>query len=62
MDNTPKVAVIVPAHNEADTIVSVLSALSSVDLISEIIVVDDGSCDGTAHKVQDAAGLDKRIR
>jgi len=62
MDNIPKVAAIVPAHNEADNIVSVLSALSSVDLISEIIVVDDGSCDGTANKVQDAAGLDKRIR
>jgi LmbE family N-acetylglucosaminyl deacetylase/glycosyltransferase involved in cell wall biosynthesis len=62
MDNIPEVAVIVPAHNEADNIVSVLSALSNVDLISEIIVVDDGSCDGTANKVQDAAGLDKRIR
>ena len=62
MDNIPEVAVIVPAHNEADNIVSVLSALSNVELISEIIVVDDGSCDGTANKVQDAAGLDKRIR
>lgn len=62
MDNIPEVAVIIPAHNEADHIDSVLSALSHVDLISEIIVVDDGSYDGTANKVQEAASLDKRIR
>jgi len=62
MDNIPEVAVIVPAHNEADHIDSVLSVLSSVDRINEIIVVDDGSCDDTANKVQNAAGLDQRIR
>jgi LmbE family N-acetylglucosaminyl deacetylase/glycosyltransferase involved in cell wall biosynthesis len=62
MDNIPQVAVIVPAHNEADHIDSVLGVLSTVDCISEIIVVDDGSCDGTANKVQDAACRDKRIR
>jgi LmbE family N-acetylglucosaminyl deacetylase/glycosyltransferase involved in cell wall biosynthesis len=62
MDNIPEVAVIVPAHNEADHIESVLSVLSSVDRINEILVVDDGSCDDTADKVQNAAGLDQRIR
>jgi glycosyltransferase involved in cell wall biosynthesis len=62
MDNIPEVAVIIPAHNEADHIDSVLGVLSAVDCISEIIVVDDGSWDDTANKVQNAAGLDKRIR
>lgn len=62
MDNIPEVAVIVPAHNEADHIDSVLGVLSAVDRISEIIVVDDGSWDDTANKVQNAAALDKRIR
>jgi|SRR6266498_1660116 len=62
MDNITEVTVIIPAYNEADHIDSVLSVLSDVDLINEIIVVDDGSCDGTASKVQDAVTLDKRIR
>jgi len=62
MENITEVAVIVPACNEAEYIVSVLSVLRNVDLISEIIVVDDGSCDGTVNKVQDASRLDKRIR
>ena len=62
MDNIPEVAVIVPAHNEADHIDSVLGVLSAVGRINEIIVVDDGSWDDTANKVQNAAGLDKRIR
>ncbi|HLO30458.1 MAG TPA: PIG-L family deacetylase, partial [Anaerolineales bacterium] len=61
MDHFTEVAVIVPAYNEADYIDSVLSVLREVDLIGEIIVVDDGSCDGTANKVQAAVGLDKRI-
>ena len=62
MDNIPEVAVIIPAHNEADHIDSVLSALRDVNCICEIIVVDDGSGDSTANKVRDAASLDKRIR
>lgn len=62
MNNISEVAVIVPAHNEAERIDSVLNVLSKVDRINEIIVVDDGSCDGTANKVRDAVGRDKRIR
>jgi LmbE family N-acetylglucosaminyl deacetylase/glycosyltransferase involved in cell wall biosynthesis len=62
MDNIPEVAVIVPAHNEADHIDSVLDVLSRVDRINEILVVDDGSCDSTANRVQIAADLDKRVR
>ncbi len=62
MENITEVAVIVPAYNEEEYIASLLYVLRNVDLISEIIVVDDGSCDGTVNKVQDAASLDKRIR
>lgn len=43
-----KVAAIVPAYNEAGTISGVVSVLQSCPLIDEVIVVDDGSNDGTA--------------
>jgi glycosyltransferase involved in cell wall biosynthesis len=47
MINHRKLAAIVPAYNEAETIAEVLSVLKSVPLIQEILVVSDGSTDGT---------------
>jgi glycosyltransferase involved in cell wall biosynthesis len=41
-----------PAYNEAATIVEVLDAVSRLDLDKQIIVVDDGSSDGTADLVE----------
>jgi glucosyl-3-phosphoglycerate synthase len=43
------VAVIIPAHNEADTVGAVLDAVRTYDeLIDELVVVDDHSHDDTA--------------
>ncbi len=42
-----KVAVIIPAYNEESRISSVLDVVTAVDKVDEIIVVDDGSEDGT---------------
>lgn len=42
-----KVAAIVPAYNEAPRIGAVLEVLTKTKSIAEIIVVDDGSTDGT---------------
>lgn len=51
-----KISVIIPAHNEADNIISTLNetirVLSRLDCDYEIIVVDDGSNDGTADLVK----------
>jgi len=44
-----RLAAIVPAYNEAETIAEVLSVLKSVPLIQEILVVSDGSTDGTVE-------------
>ena len=42
-----KLSVIIPAFNERDTIEAILQKVEAVDLDKEIIVVDDGSTDGT---------------
>ncbi|MBE0447768.1 MAG: glycosyltransferase family 2 protein [Actinobacteria bacterium] len=50
MSNKPdKVAVIVPAYNEEKWIGSVLEVLTKINIISEIIVVNDGSKDRTSE-------------
>ena len=43
-----KVSAIVPAYNEAERIQAVISPLQQSRRVDEIIVVDDGSSDGTA--------------
>ncbi|HEX32602.1 MAG TPA: glycosyltransferase [Candidatus Acetothermia bacterium] len=48
-----KVSAIVPAYNEASRIGAVLKPLVSSSSVDEVIVVDDGSDDGTAEVAQD---------
>ncbi len=43
-----KVSVIIPAYNEASRIGAVLAPVLASELVNEVIVVDDGSEDGTA--------------
>jgi glycosyltransferase involved in cell wall biosynthesis len=43
----PKVSVVVPVYNERSTIEQILLRIQEVDLEKEIVVVDDGSTDGT---------------
>ena len=43
------VSAIIPAYNEEKTIGGVLRTIKSVSLITEIIVISDGSTDGTAQ-------------
>ena len=46
-----KLTVVIPAYNEIATIEEILERVSAVDLVHEIIVVDDGSTDGTREKL-----------
>lgn len=56
---------IVPAYNEehgiTDTIARLRAVLKTLDLPYEIIVVNDGSRDGTKAKVDEVAGVDLRL-
>ncbi len=42
-----KTTIVIPSYNEINTLPAVLKALAAVPLDKEIIVVDDGSTDGT---------------
>jgi glycosyltransferase involved in cell wall biosynthesis len=42
-----RLSIIIPVYNEKDTIRPVLASVESIDLDKEIIIVDDGSSDGT---------------
>ena len=43
----PRVAAVVPAYNEQETLAAVLAVLKSTPLIQDILVVSDGSTDAT---------------
>src|SRR4029450_10318745 len=54
----PLVSIVVPAHNEAMTIVDSLRALLALDYESrELVVVNDGSSDGTMDVLRDTFQL-----
>ncbi|MGB8004918.1 MAG: glycosyltransferase family 2 protein [Gaiellaceae bacterium] len=47
-----RVSFLVPAYNEAATIVELLDLVAALDLQKQIVVVDDGSTDGTGDLVE----------
>lgn len=62
----PHLSVVIPAYNEATRILSTLDAvashLSAQSFTWEVIVVDDGSSDGTAGLVESWARSEPRVR
>jgi glycosyltransferase involved in cell wall biosynthesis len=44
-----KTLIVIPAYNEAENIISVLTEVSSVNDLQHVLVVDDGSLDKTAE-------------
>lgn len=47
-----RVTAIVPVYNEAETLADVIRALQETDLVDEVLVVSDGSTDGTLDVIR----------
>jgi len=52
-----KISVIIPVYNEKDTIHEIISRVQRTEIVDEILVVDDGSVDGTRDILN---GLDRK--
>ncbi|GAA2721768.1 glycosyltransferase [Cellulomonas aerilata] len=58
----PDISVLVPTRNRRESVVAVVEALLADDVASsEIVVVDDGSTDGTSEALQALAERDARV-
>ena len=51
-----KLSVIIPVYNEKKSLINVIEQVNAVNIPKEIIVVDDGSHDGTRELLRDYAG------
>jgi len=57
--NTLSIGVVIPVYNEKGTIEEILKKVEAQPMVSEIVVVDDNSNDGTKEMLKKYAGLDK---
>ena len=53
-NNTPSVAVVIPAYNEEDTVAEIVKVVKSINCINEVVVVNDGSTDNTEEEASSA--------
>ncbi|MCL2402632.1 MAG: glycosyltransferase family 2 protein [Coriobacteriia bacterium] len=54
LPENPKVVAIIPAFNEEERITATINAVKAIPEVNRIVVIDDGSKDGTAQLAVDA--------
>jgi glycosyltransferase involved in cell wall biosynthesis len=57
-----KLTVVIPAYNERATVEEILRRVEAVSLADEIVVVDDGSTDGTSELLKEIAPAHPLVR
>ena len=57
-----RLSVVIPVYNEVETIKEIVSRVQAVDLEKEIIIVDDGSTDGTREQLKEISLAQKNVR
>jgi len=56
-----KLTVIMPVYNERDTVAGVVERVRRVPMAKELIIIDDGSTDGTSELLDQLAGGEVRV-
>ncbi len=56
-----KLSVIIPAYNEIDTIDTILKKIKNINISKEIIIIDDGSTDGTREYLERLKGSEIKV-
>ena len=56
MSAMPKLSVVIPVYNEEATLLELVKRVESVEIDKEIVLVDDGSTDGTPAVLDDLEG------
>lgn len=57
-----RISVVIPVYNEEPTITEIVSRVQAVDLQTEIIIVDDGSTDGTSAHLETIVSTFENVR
>ncbi|MCP4429033.1 MAG: glycosyltransferase family 2 protein [Chloroflexi bacterium] len=57
-----KLSVIIPVYNERETLMEIIKAVLAVERAHEIIIVDDGSTDGTRDLYPEIGAMDDSIK
>ena len=58
----PRLSVVIPVYNERATVEEVLKRVQAVAIDKEIVIVDDGSTDGTRERLAGLAAADGSVR
>jgi len=65
-DSSPEIAIVVPVFNEAENIAPLVDrvrqTMTGLRRPWELVLVDDGSADGSSERLDEAAAVDDRIR
>lgn len=60
-NRSPKLSVVIPVYNERHTLEEIIRRINNVNIDKEIIIVDDGSTDGTRDVLKDIQQDNLRI-
>lgn len=58
-NNRPTITVVMPVYNEIKTIDEIIKRVLKKDYVTELVIVDDFSTDGTKEKLNDYEGKDR---